>query len=619
MGCTSFRTLFGLASVALAFVALPMPVRAQQCATSCAHGRVVCSMQARTALAACMQSCSFGDVRCHSACITSARAARVTCRATRADCTTTCPTAESTSPPSCIDGCSSTAKSCFADVLTTGTTCVQACKDAGGAQLKSCLEQCATAIGKSGATCLAAFQGCLIGCEGDVTGACFSTMALQCTAEACGPGQPCSQPNAFCSERCSNPPPSGTCFDLGTRQCSNDTCSLAQPCASADQVCVPVCPPPVPQGHCFDPTTKECTDQACDLTHRCVIDTQVCTLQCPRRTPVPQCSSVPCDGPCAIGPTCLPGQPCPEYPTRLGQCMSDDAGNCGCVPASPQPTRTPRPTPSSQCDAAACGGQCIITASVPCPPGKICNGPNLRAEKGECTITANGECDCVPLLPTPPATATPQCNSDSCGGRCFFQPPCPSGAACPAVIIAGHCDLAADGSCGCLPDGSITPTPGCASDADCRDANPCTADRCVNGTCEHACLCFSPGGEQTCCPGPSALCVAPCGIDAAGVCGGSCPFGASCQSSVGSNDACGCVSGPGGPCGGNILAPPPVCAPGLVCHQSLPDVTGYCEKADCVPLFASGCSATADCCEPCGNGTHAPCGVCLNGICEGAP
>jgi hypothetical protein len=33
----------------------------------------------------------------------------------------------------------------------------------------------------------------------------------------------------------------------------------------------------------------------------------------------------------------------------------------------------------------------------------------------------------------------------------------------------------------------------------------------------------------------------------------------------------------------------------------------------------SGCSTTSDCCEPCGNGTHAPCGVCSNGICEGVP
>jgi len=617
MGCASFRALIGLAVVALAPLALPSFARAQECTTGCAHGRVVCSMQARTGRAACMQSCTFGDVRCHSACVKAARSARATCRTARADCATTCPAA-ATSSPSCAVDCSTAAKACFADVLTTGTTCVESCKESDGSDLKSCLEQCAATIGRSGAICLATFEGCLIGCQGQATGACFSTTAMECTAEPCGPGQACSQPDAFCSERCSTPPPSGTCLDLGTRQCTNETCSPAQPCGGPGQVCVPVCPLPIPQGQCFDPTTNDCTDQPCDLSHRCPLENQLCTLQCPRRTPVPQCAGVPCEGPCAIDPPCLPNQPCPKYPSRLGQCMPDAAGNCGCVAGSPPPTPTPQPTPMSPCEDPACGGPCVVIVPVPCALGAICNGPRIAELKGQCTVSANGQCNCVPVFPTPPATPTPQCNSAACGGPCFFSPRCPPGFACPAVVLAGHCDLAADGSCGCMPDARETPTPGCAADADCGDDNACTADRCVNGVCEHACLCVSAGGEQACCPGPAAFCVTPCGSDATGACGGACPFGASCESTA-TNSGCGCVSGPGGPCGGNIFAPPAVCAAGLVCHQTVPDATGYCEKPNCVPLFTSGCSETSDCCEPCGNGTHAPCGVCSNGVCEGAP
>ena len=203
----------------------------------------------------------------------------------------------------------------------------------------------------------------------------------------------------------------------------------------------------------------------------------------------------------------------------------------------------------------------------------------------------------------------------------MIVPTCPPGEICPEgeFVIRGQCTADSAGSCQCVVVEQPTPTPGCATDADCDDGNPCTADRCVNGVCEHGCICLTSAGEPSCCGGPSDICVKPCGSDAAGTCGGACPVGASCESVPSANAACGCVSGPGGPCGGNIFAPPPVCAPGLVCHQTLPDITGYCEKPDCIPLFTSGCSQTSDCCELCGNGTHAPCGVCINDACVGAP
>lgn len=50
------------------------------------------------------------------------------------------------------------------------------------------------------------------------------------------------------------------------------------------------------------------------------------------------------------------------------------------------------------------------------------------------------------------------------------------------------------------------PRPACATDADCEDGNPCTADACVRDRCIHQCQCVGPGGGRSCCPGPAAEC-----------------------------------------------------------------------------------------------------------------
>ena len=177
-----------------------------------------------------------------------------------------------------------------------------------------------------------------------------------------------------------------------------------------------------------------------------------------------------------------------------------------------------------------------------------------------------------------------------------------------------------------VPSTSTTttlPEKTCQTDADCHDGNGCTHDACLNGMCVHVCICVSPEGALTCCPAPGALCVRPCGSDSLGACGGSCPPGASCESLPGAT-TCRCFSGMGGPCGGNLFAPPPVCAAGLVCQQGNPDATGVCVTTTtttmpCIPFFQFGCSMTSDCCQPCGPGIIPPCAVCLQGQCMGAP
>jgi hypothetical protein len=61
------------------------------------------------------------------------------------------------------------------------------------------------------------------------------------------------------------------------------------------------------------------------------------------------------------------------------------------------------------------------------------------------------------------------------------------------------------------------------------------------------------------------------------------------------------------------------CAPGLVCKQDNPDVMGVCVASTCIPFFTAGCTQTTDCCQPCGVGVIAPCAVCIQGSCVGAP
>ena len=723
--------------------------RANQCQNSCGSGHHVCAMQARTAATACLQGCGADPTAapCRAGCITTFRGARTACRAARGDCGSSCPAPLAAVDTPCAGTCSSTAQACFADTLSAGNACLQNCP--AGTGLPDCWEQCAGDLRNSGATCLATLQGCLAACEGPVSGACFDTIALQCTVEACSPGQACSQPNEFCSPRCATPPPAGTCFDPSTMQCTQQRCSPAQPCAQANQSCVPECPPTPPKGRCFDTASKQCTDQPCAPGAGCGAPNLLCTLQCPPLfpTPPPQCSSVPCGGTCVISPQCPPNSPCPEIVSLLGQCALASTGACQCVPPSPGPTGTPPPTPTPQCTGGTCGGPCIVSLCppgavcpkppcplgapcfigmgqcevsttgacecvavvptpvatptpqctgtcagpctvsfppFPCPAGEVCNGPAVSVVAGQCAMSATGGCECVPIVPTPEATptpqctgatcggpctiafppfpcppdkvcngpevpvvagqcemgatgacacvpipsptqpprptATPQCAAVPCGGKCVIVPPCPPGAACHNFVIEGECGDDASGTCQCLPRSAPTPTPAptCGTDADCNDDDACTVDHCVNGMCEHACICLTAAGAPACCPGPAALCARPCGADASGVCGGTCPAGATCDPLPNAAGGCGCVSGVGGPCGGFIVDPP-VCAAGLVCQQSNPDVTGVCVVPKCIPLFTSGCSQTSDCCTPCGNGTSPPCGVCINGSCIGAP
>jgi hypothetical protein len=323
---------------------------------------------------------------------------------------------------------------------------------------------------------------------------------------------------------------------------------------------------------------------------------------------------------------------------------------------------------------------CVAGCRATSAPGTCADActATFRAAKKMCR-TDRASCSAM-CLPPPPPSSCAGAFLDTCGAElaacahavvveakaCVrackgFPDPvgCLGGCAAAAETGAAGCAASFDACVGrCRPSTTTTTTlPGqpCTSDMQCDDGDPCTADHCDNGVCDHACLCLDASGAPNCCPGPSNLCVKPCAADASGVCGGicpdanetctasggscacmpiasacgvdaggmcagTCPTGAACEpASVAGTSPCRCVSGLGGPCGGNISPLPPICGPGLVCQQSNPDVTGVCVQGSCIPFFADGCTQTSDCCSPCTVLQRAPCAVCLQGRCDGTP
>ena len=326
--------------------------------------------------------------------------------------------------------------------------------------------------------------------------------------------------------------------------------------------------------------------------------------------------------------------------TCLAGCRATTPAAGGCADAC---TTTFRAAKSAcRADRVTCSEMC-----PPPPPPSSCAGAFLDTCGAELAACARG------------VVVQAKACVQACKGVAD-QVGCLGGCAAAAEAGAAGCAASFDACVGrCRPTTTTTTTlPGqpCTSDAQCNDGNPCTADHCDNGVCEHACLCLDASGAPNCCPGPAELCVRPCGMDASGVCGGvcagpdevcsssggtcacmpiappcgvdaggmcggACPTGATCEPLPIATPTlpCGCVSGLGGPCGGNIFPEPPVCGPGLVCQQSNPDVTGACVQGSCIPFFADGCTQTSDCCSPCTVLHRAPCAVCLQGRCDGTP
>lgn len=226
------------------------------------------------------------------------------------------------------------------------------------------------------------------------------------------------------------PTPTPQCTDACSGPCTISFPPLPCPrpgvCSGAE---VPVLP-----GQCEMTTSFEC---AC-----------VPVSPTPTATPTPQCTGA-CSGPCTIAFACPPNVACPDL-VQLGQCESSGTSDCACVPLGSTPAATPTP----ECSGDSCSGSCVVSPPpFPCPPGKLCNGPDVPVLPGQCEPSTSGDgCECVPATPppspTPIATPTPQCDAAACGGQCVISPPCLSWG-CEVPDLLGSCEVVS-GSCTCV-------------------------------------------------------------------------------------------------------------------------------------------------------------------------
>ena len=188
-----------------------------------------------------------------------------------------------------------------------------------------------------------------------------------------------------------------------TPQCTGDTCG--GPCTIAFSCPSNVaCPALVQLGQCESSGTTGCACVPLGST--------------PVATPTPECSGGACSGSCVIWP---PPFPCP--PGALCNGLN--------VPVLPAIRSVP------SCD----------------PRTELCNGPTVPVLSGQCELNGSGECECVPATPppspTPIATPTPQCDAVPCAGQCVISPPCLS-RGCEAPDLPGTCEIVS-GSCTCVP------------------------------------------------------------------------------------------------------------------------------------------------------------------------
>ena len=279
-----------------------------------------------------------------------------------------------------------------------------------------------------------------------------------------------------------------------------------------------------------------------------------------------------------------------------------------------------------ECRAGTCnagGGMCVAIPQV-CPdivlPVCGCDGTTFpndceRRTKGACKAH-DGACSTPPPPPTGGCfdTIENRCTGAACSdsqpcrlGNEFCTPQCapPSGGCFDT--IERRCTgkpCAADQPCGipnefCTPQCSVAE---CQGDADCNDGNPCTVDHCVSGTCQHACVCVAVGGATSCCPGPAALCVRPCGMSASGTCGGTC-LGPN-EVCTASGTTCACMSVT--PACGDIF---PTCNGTCPLGSTCQSMTGA-PVCQCVP---NGCGA----CASCGPGSFFY--TCGDPVCGGPP
>lgn len=127
----------------------------------------------------------------------------------------------------------------------------------------------------------------------------------------------------------------------------------------------------------------------------------------------------------------------------------------------------------------------------------------------------------------------------------------------------------------------VAPPPQCAANADCDDDNPCSADTCSSGSCQHgpatpgtSCahgnVCNASGQCVECLSAAECDDDSPCTTD-------SCTSGLCAHGSASSGTAC----GHGGSCDGAGTCLPPACSVAADCDDDDPCTTDACAGSSC--------------------------------------
>ncbi|MCB9739214.1 MAG: hypothetical protein H6747_08095 [Deltaproteobacteria bacterium] len=313
-----------------------------------------------------------------------------------------------------------------------------------------------------------------------------------------------------------------------------------------------------------------------------------------------------------VGTPCGPTLGCREMRCNLGACVPTalacpSPGACTtatCNLASGACVATPLPA------AATCSSDDLCQPDAHCDGAGLCIAAAVACPSGPCSLAAcdpqTGACVATPLPAGASCTDGDPCTlDDACDGKgaCLSTAtlPCPASSPCQSSAcdpLTGAC-VAGPWTCACK------------TDADCDDADVCTAEACVAGSCVTLPL------DATLCDDGNA-CTADACTPATGACGHTalselgcddgdlCTLGDLCQSGV-------CVSGAakscpgGGPCAqvgcdpttGQCLAVPlsGACTPSSACV-----VAASCESGACVDGAGLDCDDDVDCtvdaCEP---------------------
>lgn len=298
--------------------------------------------------------------------------------------------------------------------------------------------------------------------------------------------------------------------------------------------------------------TAGCVQKTCDATGGC---SKVVALPCPATA----CAAVACDlgsgacvaTPSAPGSACDDGDPCTSQDgcdgigaCKPGEALICSAGACqsatcapnlGCQAPMPLPAGVTcsdgdactladgcdgkgkcQPGPAQPCSG---GGKCALGA---CPPPALGCDVTACDDANACTVEGcapSGACVHIPAKGAPCQDGDACSIGDVCeGGACLAgaAATCPGGGAC----LSAACDPAS-GACVSVPlPGACTPTDACAlagscasgacvttSSKACDDGDPCTADSCSAGLCQHPALpAGQPCGLGLACKGAAASC-----------------------------------------------------------------------------------------------------------------